>query len=63
MLRYDTRGEFTAAQSWSAFDPGPINGMPIKGYKMGCIGGGYLYMAPYNDGRSFSGTTLRYKLP
>jgi hypothetical protein len=60
-LRYDSRGDFHAASSWSAFHPGTLNGLAIRGYKGVVYDGTHLYFAPYHDGAGYSGTVLRYR--
>jgi len=60
-LRFDAQGAFTDGASWSAFQPGTVNGLTIKGYKGAVVAGNYIYYTPYHDGTAFSGTALRYK--
>jgi len=59
-LRYDTREGFKDESSWLAFEASNVDGMTTKGYKFSTFDGRYIYFAPYNDGRQFSGKALRY---
>jgi hypothetical protein len=61
VLRLDGQGSFTAASSWSAFQPGTIDGMTTRGYKGAVYDGTHVYFAPYNNGLGFNGIALRYR--
>lgn len=61
-LRYDTQGDFKSKASWSAYDAGVTSGLVTKGYKYSVSDGKYIYYVPYNNGKTFSGIALRYKI-
>ncbi|MFN8122184.1 MAG: right-handed parallel beta-helix repeat-containing protein [Thermoleophilia bacterium] len=61
VLRYDTTASFTAAGSWTTFDPGANGvGADPDGYAAIAGDGRYLYLAPYFNGGAYSGEVLRY---
>lgn len=62
MLRYDTKGDFKSKNSWIAYDAGSTDGLNTKGYKYSTSDGEYIYFTPYNNGKTFSGIALRYKI-
>ena len=57
VLRYDTRGEFTAPESWRAFDAGD----PVS-HQSAAFDGRYIYFVPgyENDMNNPTGRVLRY---
>jgi hypothetical protein len=58
--RYDVKGDFTSAASWSTFDVSGVNG-GAKGFHGGTYDGRYLYLAPFaNFAFGFDGTVPRY---
>jgi len=61
VLRYDTKGEFTSASSWSAHDAGRTGGLDTRGYVGAEFDGRYLYFVPYSgDNNVFHARMLRY---
>ena len=46
VLRYDTRGDFTTATNWTAYDAGNTGGYATKGYEGGVFDGRYVYFSP-----------------
>jgi hypothetical protein len=64
MVRFDTRGEFTAHASWEATDLGSAfadRGISnTQGYQGAAFDGRYVYYAPWYDGREFHGRVLRF---
>ncbi|MDQ7779212.1 MAG: hypothetical protein RDV41_05830, partial [Planctomycetota bacterium] len=60
VLRYDTKGEFKAAGSWSAYDAGKTDGLSTKGYKMAVFDGRHMYFVPFRDDESRHGRVLKY---
>ncbi|MBI4700677.1 MAG: hypothetical protein HY744_05855 [Deltaproteobacteria bacterium] len=59
-LRYDTQGDFHAAQSWTGYDAGSTDGLDTKGYKFSAFDGRFVYYVPYNNGAKFHGIALRF---
>lgn len=61
VLRYDTKGEFKAASSWTAYDAGSTDGLTTKGYVGAAFDKRFLYLVPYSgDEMNFHGAVLRY---
>jgi hypothetical protein len=61
VLRYDTTTSFSAAGSWSTYDPGAAGvGTDPDGYYDLVFDGRYLYFAPDNNGTAPHGEVLRY---
>ena len=60
VLRYDTRGEFGAAGSWSAHDAATTNGLRTVGYKGAVCDGRYMYFVPFRSDDGCHGRVLRY---
>jgi hypothetical protein len=59
-LRYDTRGGFTNASTWIAYDASNTCGMVTRGY-VGCVfDGRYVYYAPFLGPSGAHGRVLRY---
>ncbi|MEW5849266.1 MAG: LamG-like jellyroll fold domain-containing protein [Myxococcota bacterium] len=58
VLRYDTRGDFSAATSWTAYDASNVDGLSTKGYLGGVFDGRYVYFIPLYDG-TVHGRVLR----
>ncbi|MEW6156034.1 MAG: Calx-beta domain-containing protein [Verrucomicrobiota bacterium] len=58
VLRLDTRGDFEATSSWSAFDAGGVGGFATRGYCGGVFDGRYVYFSPAWGGES-AGKVLR----
>lgn len=46
VLRFDTRGEFTAAASWTSFDVSAALGAAVRDFDGSCFDGRYIYLAP-----------------
>jgi CSLREA domain-containing protein len=59
VLRYDTLGPFTGAESWLTFDAISMLGAR-GGYTGAAFDGQYVYFAPYADDNSVHGAVLRY---
>lgn len=60
-VRYDTRGEYTVASSWSAYDAGSTDGMKTVGYKGAVFDGRYVYYVPFRETESVQHSrVLRY---
>jgi hypothetical protein len=55
VLRYDTRGAFTAAASWEAHDAGGA-----VSHQGAIFDGRYVYFLPGSEGKGKSGSVLRY---
>ncbi len=60
VLRHDTRGEFTSASSWSAFDAGPVVGLRHSGFAGAVCDGRYIYFVPFGYEPYAHGSVLRY---
>ena len=60
VIRYDTQGDFKAAESWAVHDAGFTGGLITKGYYGLILEGKYIYFVPFNDGTEFHGRVLRY---
>jgi len=63
MLRYDTQGNFTDTNNWSAYDAGNTSGLNAKGYSGGVFDGRYIYFSPtvsLANPLTPSGIVLRY---
>ena len=60
VLRYDTKGDFKTASSWSAYNAGSTEGLNTQGYYGLTFDGQYVYFVPFHDGKSFHGRVLRY---
>jgi hypothetical protein len=50
LLRYDTQGEFTSGESWTAFDAGDTGGIRPVGFNGGAFDGRFIYFAPWRQG-------------
>ncbi len=61
VLRYDTAGGFSAAGSWTAFDPGANGvGNDPDGFRGATFDGRHLYFVPFDNGSGNHGEVLRY---
>jgi hypothetical protein len=60
VLRYDTHGDFKAAQSWSTYDAGQTDGLNTKGYYGAVFDGRYIIFPPRRDPDGFHSRALRY---
>jgi hypothetical protein len=61
VLRYDTVGSFTDADSWTTYDPGAAGlGGDLDGYAGTIYDGRYVYFVPFNNGTVYHGQVLRY---
>ena len=63
-VRFDTHGDFTQADAWSAFDAADTSGLTCSGYDGAIFDGRYVYYLPFWEGgdthRGFHGNVLRY---
>jgi len=63
-VRFDTTGDFTDADAWSAFDAAGTSGLPASGYDGAVFDGRYIYFIPFWEGADpgfgFHGNVLRY---
>lgn len=63
-VRFDTTGDFTDADAWSAFDAAGTSGLSASGYDGAVFDGRYIYFIPFwegdDPGFGFHGNVLRY---
>lgn len=63
-VRFDTTGNFTDAEAWSAFDATGTSGLTCSGYDGAIFDGRYVYFIPFWEGEDpgygFHGNMLRY---
>jgi len=60
MLRVNTAGSFTDPGSWSAYDAGPVVGLPYSGYDGAVSDGRFIYFAPFGYEPYAHGRALRF---
>jgi hypothetical protein len=61
VLRYDTKEEFAAADSWATYDPGADGvGVDPDGFREGVFDGRFVYFVPADNGSGAHGEVLRY---
>ncbi|HTQ46545.1 MAG TPA: hypothetical protein VMI75_27520 [Polyangiaceae bacterium] len=59
VTRYDTRGSFGAADSWSTFDTSTVDARAV-GYFGATFDGRYAYFVPYTSDGSYAGLLARF---
>lgn len=60
VLRYDTQGPFTNAQSWDAYNAASTDGLTNKGFAGAAFDGRYVFFVPNGEDAETHGVVLRY---